>query len=214
MMKKKVLMVVLLAAALGITGLQQASANDNRNPREHQRYSHRLDDATNARLEKFRTDTSDLQKQIVMKRAEESALIRSETPNIEAVKKAAGELFDLKQTMLEKAKAAGLFTLKRPGIIHGKFVERKEKLDKFLADSKDIRKQMSINRAEKKALMNSRTPDPQAVAKVAGKLFDLRRMLHDKAAAAGLPRHFDRVDRERGFHNRHFLDGGNFGIKG
>ena len=46
-----------------------------------------------------------------MKQAEESALIRSQAPNIDAVKKAAGDLFDLRMTMIEKAIEAGL-----PGI--------------------------------------------------------------------------------------------------
>jgi len=40
-----------------------------------------------------------------MKRAEKSALVRSETPNIEAVKKAAGELFDLQMAMMERLRA-------------------------------------------------------------------------------------------------------------
>ena len=197
---KKTLMAAVMVAAVGIIGLQQASArvhdNTSREDGSFQQ-SRRLDDAEKEKLEKFRADTMDLRKQMVMKRAEETALTQSESPNIEAVRKVAGELFDLRGTMQEKAREAGLFTFPKRGGADGKLAEKHEKVVKFLADTREIRKQMFEKRAEERALMNSRSPNTEAVAKVAGDLFDLGTMIHEKAKAAGLTGHPGRMG-ERG----------------
>ena len=209
MRMKKAFMVVALAATVGMMGLQQASARGVSYHGDSPRYFHKMDDGIKAKIVKFRADTKDLRKQIVMKRAEESALIRSQAPNIEAVKKAAGELFDLRLTMSEKAKAAGLFAFKKQDDEKGKLAEKHAKIEKFFADTRELRKQISVERAEKRALMHSQTPDPLAVAKVAGELFDLKSTLHEKAIAAGLPGHFHGMG-----HGRHFSHGHNHGFLG
>ena len=116
MKMKKAFMAAVVVAAVGMIGLQQASARIHDNTSREDGYFqqfHRMDDATLEKMEKFRADNKDILKQMVMKRAEESALIRSETPNAEAVRKAAGELFDLMITMQEKAKASGLMKIGR-----------------------------------------------------------------------------------------------------
>lgn len=64
--------------------------------------------------------------------------------------------------------------------------DAKAKVSKFFKDNKDLHKQMAMKRAEKQALMQSEQPDPQAVAKVAGELFDLQTAMHEKAEAAGV----------------------------
>ena len=209
MKTKKTLMVMALAAMVGFMGLQQASAHDTNRDGNGHRHFQKMDDATKAKIAKFYADTKDLRKQMVMKRAEESALIRNQAPNIEAVKKAAGELFDLRMAMKEKAKAADLFSFKNRSDKEAKFAEMHAKIEKFFTDTKDLRKQMFVERAEKRALMHSQAPDPLAVAKVAGELFDLKNTLHDKAIAAGLPGHFHRMG-----HGRHFSHGHNHGFMG
>ena len=181
-------MAAVLAAMIGIMGVQHAEARDAGHQGDGPGRFHKLDEATQAKITKFQADTQDLRKQIAMKRAEKSALIRSETPNIEAVKKAAGELFDLKATMYEKVKAAGLFTSGR----HDRFADRHAKFEEFLTDTKDLRRQIAIQSAEKEAMLHSKNPDAMSVAKVAGDLFDLQNTLREKARAAGLPRHFHR----------------------
>jgi hypothetical protein len=45
---------------------------------------------------------------------------------------------------------------------------------------------MAMKRAEKKALMKSSTPDAQAVARLAGEMFDIRTTIHEKAELAGV----------------------------
>ncbi len=61
-----------------------------------------------------------------------------------------------------------------------------EKVDKFLKDNQALHKQIAMKHAEKRAIMSSDKPDPQAAAKVAGELFDLRTTMFDKAQAAGV----------------------------
>jgi hypothetical protein len=212
---KKTLMVAVLVAGIGIFGLQQATAhihdNTSREDGSFQQF-HRLDEASKEKMAKFWADTHDLHKQMIMKQAEESALIRSETTNIEAVRKASGELFDLRTIMQAKARAAGLFTLTKRGGAEGKFAEQHAKIEKFLTDTQGLRKQMFIKRAEERALMHSRTPNAEAVAQAAGELFDLRTKIHEKAEAAGLKRYGRWMGERKMGHGRHFFQGHDFSM--
>jgi hypothetical protein len=215
MKMKMTCMAVVLVAGVGIFGLQQATAhihdNTSREDGSFQQF-HRLDEASKEKLAKFRADTQDLRKQMFMKRAEESALIRSETTNIEAVRKTAGELFDLRTMMQAKARAAGLFISPKRNVTEGKITERHAKIEQFLTDTQDLRKQMFIKRAEERALMHNRIPNAEAVAQAAGELFDLRTKIHEKAQAAGLTR-YGRWMGERGMgHGRHFSQGHDFSM--
>jgi len=188
---KKVLMVVVLATTVGLVGLQQANAGegDHGGERSH-RQSHKQNDATRAKIEKFQTDNKDLRKQLEMKQAEQLVLIDSETPNIEAVRKVSGELFDLRTSLMEKAKAAGLFMFMKRDDQDGEIGKKYAKIEKFFTDTKDLRKQMFVKQAEIDALMNSRAPDASMVANITGELFDLEILIQEKAKEAGLPKDF------------------------
>jgi hypothetical protein len=61
-----------------------------------------------------------------------------------------------------------------------------EKVSKFFKDNQALHKQIVMKQAEKWATMQSEKPDPQAAAKVAGELFDLRTAMHENAEAAGV----------------------------
>ncbi len=61
-----------------------------------------------------------------------------------------------------------------------------DKLDAFQRDTQALRKQMVMKHAEMRALMQSETPDPAAVSKLSGELFDLQAAMQDKAKAAGV----------------------------
>lgn len=61
-----------------------------------------------------------------------------------------------------------------------------DKLDAFFRDTQDLRKQIFVKQAERAALMQNTTPDPAAVSKVTGELFDLQGNMQDKAKAAGV----------------------------
>lgn len=132
-MKKQILTTALVAAIAIGTAATYASANwgqrggggywnNNQNagpgmqmpynqgrpgPRM-QMQAQQLDPAVQEKLDQFFADTQDLHKQIVTKRAEELALLRSENPNPEAAGKLAGELFDLRTTVRQKAEEAGV----------------------------------------------------------------------------------------------------------
>lgn len=64
--------------------------------------------------------------------------------------------------------------------------ETQNKIKQFFKDTQPLQKEMAMKRAEKQALMESDKPDPQAVAKVTGELFDLRTTMQEKAELAGV----------------------------
>ncbi|MEE4243321.1 MAG: periplasmic heavy metal sensor [Desulfopila sp.] len=112
---QKALIVVALVAGLGVAGLQQASArgwNGGPCPQGYgQGYGmnyQMMDNETRDTFDAFRAETTGLRKQIAMKKAEQRALMSSQTPDPAAVSKIAGELFDLKTEMQTKAKEAGV----------------------------------------------------------------------------------------------------------
>ena len=72
------------------------------------------------------------------------------------------------------------------------------KITQFFKDNQALHKQMAMKRAEKQALMQSDKPDPQAVAKVTGELFDLRTSLQEKAEAAGVSQYVMQMGRGMG----------------
>ena len=61
-----------------------------------------------------------------------------------------------------------------------------DKLDAFQRDTQPMRKQLVMKHAEMRALMQSEPPNPAAVSKLSGELFDLQAAMLDKARAAGV----------------------------
>lgn len=59
--------------------------------------------------------------------------------------------------------------------------------DAFLQDTKELRKNMMVKRAEMRALMQATNPDSERVSVLAGELFDLREQLRTQAREKGLP---------------------------
>ena len=59
--------------------------------------------------------------------------------------------------------------------------------DKFLAETVELRKQMTEKQAVMRAIMQADTPDTTQAGQVAGELFELREKLRAKAQEAGLP---------------------------
>jgi len=107
---KKTFVITALVMGLGFIGLQQVSASPGMGagcPKGGPGYS-QLDAATKAKVDKYYDDTNDLRKQMVMKHAEERAIMRSENPDSAKVATLAGEIFDLKTTIQAKADAAGV----------------------------------------------------------------------------------------------------------
>ncbi|MBU1566295.1 MAG: periplasmic heavy metal sensor [Proteobacteria bacterium] len=83
----------------------------------------------------------------------------------------------------------------------------KEKVSKFFKDNQALHKQVAMKQAEKRAIMQSEKPDPQAAAKVAGELFDLRTAMHDKAEVAGVSQYLGPMGGGRGGRGHGFGSG-------
>lgn len=118
---KKTLIITALVAGIGFFGLQQASANWGMGDGPGMGHGclkggpcySQLDAASKEKVDKFYDETKDLRKQMVMKHAEERAIMRSENPDPAKAAKLAGEIFDLGTTLDSKAEAAGVL-----GLIH------------------------------------------------------------------------------------------------
>lgn len=116
-MKKQIIAMALVA---GLTAATVASAGWGRGgyggqmgyggcPQVQQGLmSQQLDKATEDKIAQFFIDNRSLHKEIVMKQAERRALMQSAQPDPQAVATVAGELFELRTTMREKAEAAGV----------------------------------------------------------------------------------------------------------
>lgn len=80
--------------------------------------------------------------------------------------------------------------------------ETQDKIDAFKDDNKALRKEMVMKRAEKQALLKNASPDPAAVAKVTGELFDLHAKMKEKAEAAGVDQYMGRFGKGPGSKGR------------
>lgn len=67
-----------------------------------------LDQETKDKIKQFFKDNKSLVKQMVMKRAEKKALMRSDSPDPAVASTLAGEIFDLRISLKEKAEEAGV----------------------------------------------------------------------------------------------------------
>lgn len=111
---KKHIVAIVLVASLAMAGA--ASANWGRGgrggggdcPLMQGQMMQQLDPESRAKVTKFFKDNQALHKQIAMKQAEKRAIMQSEKPDPQTAAKIAGELFDLRTAMFEKAEAAGV----------------------------------------------------------------------------------------------------------
>lgn len=114
---KKTLVIAALVVGFGFFGWQQASANWGMGghgmgmgagcPKGGPGYA-QLDQASKAKLDKYFDETKDLRRQLVMKHAEQRAILRTDNPDPAKAAKLAGEMFDLHSAMQAKAEAAGV----------------------------------------------------------------------------------------------------------
>ena len=109
---KKIIIAATVTTALVFTGLQVATAGHgakgtgSKHPCAMQ--GQQLDEATIKARDTFLSETVDLRKSMAEKRGAKMALMNSTNPDPEKASKLAGELFDLREQLRAKAKAAGL----------------------------------------------------------------------------------------------------------
>ena len=65
--------------------------------------------------------------------------------------------------------------------------EMRQKADKFMQDTKELRKEIFVAETALKALNKTEQPNVAAIQEQAGKLFELRDQLRNKARESGLP---------------------------
>jgi len=118
---KKALLVTAVVVGIGFIGFQAANARmggggmmgggpNCGNCPQGQGTATQLTEAEQKALEKFHADTKELRKQIVVKHAELQALQNQTNPDAKKIATLTGELYDLKTTLTDKAKAAGITT--------------------------------------------------------------------------------------------------------
>ena len=115
MKMRKTAVIIGLVTVLGFAVLQQASARGwgggsggGYNCPNYQMNYQQIDEATQAKIDAFRLETTELRKQMVMKMAEKQALMANQNPDPKAIAKVEGELFDLRTEMQNKAREAGV----------------------------------------------------------------------------------------------------------
>ncbi len=118
---KKALIVTAVVAGIGILGLQQASANwgqggfgpgfcggpESGYTQGGPGFS-QLSAEDQAKADNFLEETQGLRKEILMKQSERLALMQSDNPDPDRAAKLAGDIFDLRTTIQDKAEGAGV----------------------------------------------------------------------------------------------------------
>ena len=113
---KKIIIAAAVTTALAFGGLQAATAGPGsmkgggpgfQNPCSGQGQQF-FDEATLKAHNTFLSETTELRKNMAQKRAAKRAVMSSTTPDPEKASQLAGELFDLREQLRTKARAAGL----------------------------------------------------------------------------------------------------------
>ena len=118
-MKKSIIAITLVSSLLVVTA---ASANWGRGGGRgyacpcQDGYQQQIDPAAQEKYTTFYNETQELRKQMAMKQAERRALMQTANPDPAAASKLAGEIFDLRNTLNEKAQAAGISQFGGPGM--------------------------------------------------------------------------------------------------
>ena len=113
---KKTIFVLGLVAGLGLTGLQAVCANPGNGGPEMaggfgppgMAMQQKPDEATLVKIRTFMTENKALRREMAIRMVVQKAIMMSKTPDTAVMAKVAGEQFDLRQAMMDKAKAAGL----------------------------------------------------------------------------------------------------------
>jgi zinc resistance-associated protein len=115
---KKTVTAAALIATMAFAGIQAASAhggryfnNNSYGPGYCGNYyndSRGFSQGNQAALEKFRQETTDIRRKIVVKRSELDALMNRDNPDETKVAELSGQLYDLKADLERKAEAAGI----------------------------------------------------------------------------------------------------------
>ena len=112
---KRLLIAVAMIGLLGFAGIQMASAHGGYAKGGDYGYCGEYSDDENvkgskdkATLEKFRSETTDIRKGIIVKRSELRALMSQDNPDEKRAAQLTGEIFDLENDLDKKAADIGI----------------------------------------------------------------------------------------------------------
>lgn len=193
-MKKLIVGTVLLASVVsaGVSFAGYGKGHNNGN--NHSGYTMNQGQGCGMRgmqsdaMQKFHSDNSELFKQMTEKRAELQALTIATTPDIAQVGKVAGELYDIRMNVHDMAMTSGV----AEGVhrnMRGNNIDEATmtKMVEFNKTNRDLKKQLVVKQAEKRALLSMDSPSPEKAKALAGEIFDIRNSLSAKAEKAGIP---------------------------
>ncbi len=108
----KYTLLFLVTTALSFTGIQSVTGTEEKDgatpPCHKMKKDCPLHDEMMQARDAFFEETKELRRTLMMKRSEMKALMHSTSPDPEQVSALAGELFDLKEQMRDKARKSGL----------------------------------------------------------------------------------------------------------
>ena len=125
LLMKKIIVATVLVVGLVSAGFSSASSNNSGKSNKHMgrengQCQQLMDQATSDKMLAFKVENKDLFKLMVMKKAEQRAMMHSDSVDPVVAGKIAGELFDLRLTLAVKAQEAGVpFNMGKMGG-HGK----------------------------------------------------------------------------------------------
>ena len=110
---KKIIVATVLVVGLVSAGFSSASSNNWANSNKHNgrgngQCQQMMDQATSDKMLAFKIENKELFKSMVVKKAEQRAMMRSTVIDPVAAGKIAGELFDIRITLAVKAQEAGV----------------------------------------------------------------------------------------------------------
>jgi Spy/CpxP family protein refolding chaperone len=110
---KKVIATTAILSIISLASVQAASAhsgysNNNDYCGSYGTYDKAYTEKDTEAIEKFRSDTSSLRKEIIVKRSELNALLRNDNPDEKKVAKLTGDLYDLETELEAKAEKTGV----------------------------------------------------------------------------------------------------------
>lgn len=157
-----------------------------------------MDQASTDKYLLFQKENKDLFRSLAVKNAEERALAKNTAPDLVAVTKLSGEVFDLHESLRMKAVQAGIEPCLQRGDgkreMKGNPMQRANvdpqmmtKISTFKTENAELRRQLSIKKDVKRAMMQSSNPSVEKIATLTGEIFDIQTALQEKAKIAGIP---------------------------
>lgn len=199
---KKIIVGTILVIGIASAGVAFAYGNNGQGDGHPMRpvggECQMVDQVSADKYRVFQKENKGIFRNLAVKSAEERALGNSTAPDLVAVAKVAGEVFDLHESLRGKAIKSGI----EPCLTRGEGGKKMmghhmqsaqmdpvmiTKMTTFKNENVDLRRQLSINKNVKRVIMHSENPSVEKIATLTGEIFDIQSALFEKAKIAGIP---------------------------